>query len=117
MFKHALVGLMIASASLAGCAVGGDEIEEAELALEDGEDSDGHELEGGGDQLALEDAGDAPDPSGKGRACTQAEWNVADQHADANHTLPIPGSANTHDPRVTGCHVSNGWIVYTYAYP
>ncbi|UQA55610.1 hypothetical protein [Polyangium aurulentum] len=100
---------MIASASLAGCAVGGDELGEAELALED--------LEGGGDQIALEDAGEAPDPSDKGRACTQSEWNIAGQHADDNHTLPIPGSANTLDPRVTGCHVSNGYIVYTYAYP
>lgn len=116
MFKHALV-LMIASASLAGCAVGGDEfVEEAELALEDREDSDGRELEGGGDQLALEGAGEAPDPLDRGRACTQAEWNVADQHADDNHTLPIPGSANTLDPHVTGCTVSNGYIVYTYDY-
>ena len=116
MFKHALVGLMIASASLAGCNVGGDEIEEAALAL-DSEDSDGRELEGGGDQLALEGAEEAPDPSGRGRSCTQSEWNVADQHADDNHTLPIPGSANALDPHVTGCTVSNGWIVYTYDYP
>lgn len=117
MFKYALVGLMIASASLAGCYVGGDELGEAKLALEDREDSDGRDLEGGDDQLALEGAGEAPDPLDRGRACTQAEWNVADQHADDNHTLPIPGSANTLDPRVTGCHVSNGYIVYTYAYP
>ncbi|MDI1436227.1 hypothetical protein [Polyangium sorediatum] len=116
MFKHALVGLMIASASLAGCAVGGDElVEEAELALEDREDSDGRE--GDGDQLALEGAGAAPDPLDRGRACTQSEWNVAEHHADDNHTLPIPGSANTHNPQVTGCTVSNGWIVYTYTYP
>ncbi len=117
MFKHALVGLMIASASLAGCYVGGDELGEAKLALEDREDSDGREPGGGGDQLALEGAEEAPDPSGRGRACTQSEWNVANQHADDNHTQPIPGSANTLDPHVTGCQVSNGWIVYTYDYP
>ena len=50
------------------------------------------------------------------RGCTSAELNVAEQHADDNHTLPIPGSANTLDPHVTGCHVSNGYIVYTYGY-
>ncbi|MDI1451736.1 hypothetical protein [Polyangium sp. 6x1] len=115
MFKHALVLLMIASASLAGCAVGGDElVDEAELALEDREDSDGRE---DGDLLALEGAGEAPDPLDRGRACTQSELNIANQHADDYHTWPIPGSANVHDPYVTGCTVSNGWIVYTYAYP
>ncbi|MDC0746534.1 hypothetical protein [Polyangium mundeleinium] len=112
MFKHALVGLMIASASLAGCAVGGEEVEEAELALEDHEDSDGRE--GGGDQLALEGAGEAPDPLDRGRACTQAEWNVAEHHAWVNHGAPGHVSTIT---TVTSCTVSNGWIVYTYTYP
>lgn len=112
MFKHALVGLMIASASLAGCYVGGDEIEEAALAL-DSEDSDGRELEGGGDQLALEGAGEAPDPLDRGRACTQAEWGVAEHHAWVNHGAPTASMITT----VTSCTVSNGWIVYTYTYP
>ncbi len=58
----------------------------------DHEDSDGRDLEGG-DQLALDGAEAAPDSSGRGRACTQSEWNVAAQHADDNHTLPIPGSS------------------------
>lgn len=114
MFKHALVGLMIASASLAGCNVGGDELEETKLALEDREDSDGRELEGGGDQLALEGAGEAPDPSERGRACTQSEWNVAEHHATVNHSAPGHVYALAF---VTSCTVSNGWIVYTYAYP
>ena len=105
MFKHAHVGLMIASASLAGCGVGGDELGEAELALED--------LEGGGDQLALEGAGEAPDPSEKGRACTQSEWNIAEHHAWVNHGAPAAATITT----VTSCTVSNGWIVYTYTYP
>ncbi|MDC3987801.1 hypothetical protein [Polyangium jinanense] len=103
---------MIASASLAGCAVGGDEIEEAELAFEGLDDSDGRELEGG-DQIALEGAGEAPDPLDRGRACTQAEWNIAEHHAWVNHGAPA-ASAITF---VTSCTVSNGWIVYTYTYP
>jgi len=112
MFKYALVGLMIASASLAGCAVEGDEfVEEAELALEDLEDTDGRE---GGDLLALEGAGEAPDPLDRGRACTQAEWNVAEHHAWVNHGAP--GHVYT-ITTVTSCTVSNGWIVYTYTYP
>ncbi len=114
MFKHALVGLMIASASLAGCYVGGDELGEAKLALEDREDSDGRELEGGGDQLALEGAEEAPDPSGRGRACTQSEWNVAQSHAWEFHNETPHYAVHA---QVTSCAVSNGWIVYTYTYP
>ncbi|APR79184.1 Hypothetical protein A7982_04531 [Minicystis rosea] len=93
--------------------MGGDELEEAALAFEDREVSDGRELESGGDQLALEGAAEAPDPSGRGRACTQSEWNVAEQHAALNHSAPAASAIAF----VTSCTVSNGWIVYTYEYP
>ena len=129
--KHLFLAsfLLSVGGGLTGCAVdtGDPESGDTEQSATDSMAISGDTEQSVTDSIAISgDSGASSDTGDQGsdekiatesaRGCTSAEINIAEQHADDHHTQAIPTSSNTLDPHVTSCHVSNGYIVYTYAY-
>ena len=123
--KHLFLAsfLLSVSGGLTGCAAdtGDAESGDTEQSATDSMAISGDTEQSATDSIAIsggsgDQGSDVKIATGSARGCTSAEINIAEQHADDHHTWPIPASSNTLDPHVTSCHVSNGYIVYTYAY-